>query len=672
METQAAELATDPYRPAEPVVTIVIVGWRAAPRLAECLQSIGRTDRTVDFEVVIALNEPSAGTPAAMSGDGFSIRLVSSPANRGFGGAANAAAAASSGKYLVFLSQGAQVDRQWLRELIETAEHGPEIGAVGSLILDADGRWREAGTFVWSDGSSSPASGDGALFPHRYDWARRVDSCSATSLLVKRSTWDEVGGFDESYFPAYGEDIDLCLGIGALGQQVWFQPLSVVHHAGPTGTSVPYRDFFRGRGREVLSVRWPQVLEQRVRRSDDQVGDEEAAGWLAMGRPQRILVVDDRIPEASLGAGFGRMVDALSDLTSSGEYFVSLFPTQVPEGDRAAMSRQGVRVLHGELEGHLRHPATDYDLVMISRPHNFERVAGLVRECQPRAVILYDAEALFFRRIEQLAQLTSDESRREDLLAEAATMRQAEEGCFVNADQSVCISDAEARVARAFPGAAPVHVVPPNLVYPTYTTRPFDQRRDVILVASWLAGPESPNVDGLAWFVREVLPLVVEHVPWVRVRITGADPPAEVMGYRGPNVRFEGRVDDLADLYDRSRVAIVPVRYGAGVKIKTIEALQFGVPTVATSTGAEGIETHGTGALSVTDNPMQFAHQIARLVDDPRAWEAQRNEIAELLDIWSKDRGATTWRDVVERAIRDRPGASVGAGTVAETGGSAK
>ena len=364
--TQAAESAPGVYRHAEPIVTIVIVGWRTAPYLPECLQSIGSIDRTIDFEIVIALNEPSAGLPAAMSGDGFSTRVISCPGNRGFGGAANAAAAASEGKYLVFLSQGAQVDRHWLRELIETAERGPEIGAVGSLILGADGRCREAGSFVWSDGSSSPASGNGAEFPHRYDWVRRVDTCSATSLLVKRSTWDEVGGFDESYFPAYGEDVDLCLGIGAIGQQVWFQPLSIVHHVGPTCTSAPYRKFLRGRGREMLSVRWPQVLKQRVHRSDDQVGDEETANWLAMGHPRRILVVDDRIPESSLGAGFGRMVDALSELTSSGEYFVSLFPTQVPEGDRAAMSRRGVRVLHGDLEAHLRHPVTAYDLVMIS------------------------------------------------------------------------------------------------------------------------------------------------------------------------------------------------------------------------------------------------------------------------------------------------------------------
>ena len=76
--------------------------------------------------------------------------------------------------------------------------------------------------------------------------------------------------------------------------------------------------------------------------------------------------------------------------------------------------------------------------------------------------------------------------------------------------------------------------------------------------------------------------------------------------------------------YSQARVAISPMRYGAGVKLKTIEALQFGVPIVATSVGSEGIETFGTGAMNVTDDPREFAEAVAALVDDRDRWEAQR------------------------------------------------
>ena len=121
------------------------------------------------------------------------------------------------------------------------------------------------------------------------------------------------------------------------------------------------------------------------------------------------------------------------------------------------------------------------------------------------------------------------------------------------------------------------------------------------------------------WFVQKVLPLIRARIPWVRLRVTGQDPPPELLRYASPNLVFEGHVGDLAKFYDEARVAIVPVRFGAGVKLKTIEALQYGVPTVTTAVGAEGIDIHQTGALAITDDPAEFALNVAILLDDPQS-----------------------------------------------------
>ena len=112
-------------------------------------------------------------------------------------------------------------------------------------------------------------------------------------------------------------------------------------------------------------------------------------------------------------------------------------------------------------------------------------------------------------------------------------------------------------------------------------------------VAGWSAGPSGPNADGLRWFVRDVLPRVKAEVPWVRLRVTGSMMPVEISALADPNVRCEGEVNDLAAFYDGLRVAIAPLRFGAGVKLKTVQALQHGVPIVCTSIGAEAIDTRG-------------------------------------------------------------------------------
>ena len=94
-------------------------------------------------------------------------------------------------------------------------------------------------------------------------------------------------------------------------------------------------------------------------------------------------------------------------------------------------------------------------------------------------------------------------------------------------------------------------------------------------------------------------PLVLARVPGAKLLVTGDDPPREVLRFACDSIEFLGRVPDLERFYDALRVAIVPIRYGSGVKLKTVEALQFGVPTVSTTIGAESIPSDVDGLLPV-------------------------------------------------------------------------
>ena len=122
-----------------------------------------------------------------------------------------------------------------------------------------------------------------------------------------------------------------------------------------------------------------------------------------------------------------------------------------------------------------------------------------------------------------------------------------------------------------------------------------------------------------------MLPLVVAEVPWARVRVTGSLP--------APLDRFEGMTCmrrascRFGGLLPPLRVAIAPLRFGAGVKLKTVEALQYGVPVVATTVGAEGLEDLQGEVIVVHDAPVAFAAAVVARLRDVDIWRAHRAAI---------------------------------------------
>jgi glycosyltransferase involved in cell wall biosynthesis len=110
----------------------------------------------------------------------------------------------------------------------------------------------------------------------------------------------------------------------------------------------------------------------------------------------------------------------------------------------------------------------------------------------------------------------------------------------------------------------------------------------------------------------------------------------------------------MAEFYGRMRACIVPLRFGAGVKIKTVEALQYGVPTVATSVGAEGIDLRGTAALLVADDARDFAHGLVSLLTDRAAWEHRRAEIEALDALRRSEATRVTWGSILAEVVGGR------------------
>jgi glycosyltransferase involved in cell wall biosynthesis len=156
-----------------------------------------------------------------------------------------------------------------------------------------------------------------------------------------------------------------------------------------------------------------------------------------------------------------------------------------------------------------------------------------------------------------------------------------------------------------------------------------------------------PNVDGILWFVNEIFPLVRAQLGDISVRVVGANPPDALR--RCPGLELTGAVSDqeLQELYDKSRVIVAPLRYGAGIKGKVVEALFQHVPLVTTAIGAEGMPTPEK-VMAVCDLPDGFASEIIRLYTDADLWKTQCNNIKIYV---AKYFSATTARGILEKAF---------------------
>ena len=631
--------------PASPRVSIVIPTLGSA-LIEKCLQSLRQNlGASIPHEIVIVANGPSASHPAnAAIVASAAVRVVHSAANLGFAGGCNRGAAESSGEFLVFVNDDVEVLPGWLEALVDTADRHPDAGAIGSLMLTPDGVLQEVGSIVWRDGSTMGVGRGESVEVTPYTFLRRVDYCSACSLLIRRRQWEALGGFDGGYFPAYYEDVDLCFALAQAGFQTLVDPRSrAIHHESSSSTA-PRKHFLSLRSRARFRRKWARALAVREVAA---VNDPRAvARAVERSRgPRHLLIIDDRPPQRGAGSGFSLLLDAIDELDDTG-CAVSVAVSDRLDGDLTTLAHRGVHVIRESPEVALSDLSGLFDRVVIARPNNFARYAPLVRRLQPQASLLYLAEALYYRRMQKQLDFVSDAAERAHRAAEMLECRRLERTIPLEADEIICVSDEEAAILGSVAGHCRIEVVRPVAPGVTPTTTPFDQRTDLLFTPGWLAGDASPNVDALGWFVGEVLPILLEARPEIRLVVTGANPPAAAQALASPSVELVGFVPDLRAIYEATRVVAVPMRFGAGIKVKCLEALQYGVPVVSTSVGAEGLGLHDSRAVVVTDDPQEFATSLLRLYETPEVWEQQRRHILGVIERW-RDQPDRTWRQVL-------------------------
>jgi hypothetical protein len=234
-------------RPARVDVSVVVLGYRRADALARCIASLAAQQTSVPFEVIVVLN---GATPdvARIALDGVEgLVVVRSPVNLGYAAACNRGAAVSTAPWLALLNDDAVADPDWLDALVTAGEARPKAAA--TVQETGGGR-------VLPDGSFE-ALGEGAA-PDSELVTRpmQLDYVTGAGSLQRRLAWDEVGGMDETFFPAYFEDIDLGLRLARAGWESWYEPTAVVRHERGASTVEAVRPFVWSSNQARFLARW--------------------------------------------------------------------------------------------------------------------------------------------------------------------------------------------------------------------------------------------------------------------------------------------------------------------------------------------------------------------------------------------------------------------------------
>jgi GT2 family glycosyltransferase len=240
---------------------MIAAGARGA-LLERCLERLAAVgSRTVAFETIVFLDGAGDDEAEQLRQRVRGAHVEASTVELGLAGALNRARARARGAYLVSLHDDAEIEPGWLDALVAAADDDPQAGAVGSLILRMDRRVQAAGRELLPSGFTRPAWGRSV---RDLDRVHVVDQCGSASLLVRATTWDELGGADERYYPVYYVDVDLCVAILARGQRVLLAPRSVIRHHQGASTYRAFARFVHGRNRELFRAKWGEIVATHV------------------------------------------------------------------------------------------------------------------------------------------------------------------------------------------------------------------------------------------------------------------------------------------------------------------------------------------------------------------------------------------------------------------------
>lgn len=601
-----------------PLVSIIIPFFNQETYTLNCLLSICNHLPEASFEILLV---DDASTEVMDFSGIENIRIIRNTQNKGFLRSVNVAIAEAKGEFVYLLNNDTSVKSGFLDELLYVFRNFDNVGAVGSMLLNADGSLQEAGCVFMQNCRISQVVGKKKSYYPEFNYIYKVDYCSGCSLMFRKyNDAGELNLFDEQFAPAYFEETDLCFNFRYhQGKEVYFTPFSkVVHFNGVSYNSeialtAKKQDLF-DKNLRLFKSKWQKQIEIiKAKKPQTRI--------LELNENKSIVFYNGVVPEYDTNSGELRLTELIKSFRER-NYFVAIVAdkNRIENPYNTYFQRLGVCVFYEHLR--LDNKSKFLKRLRLSKPlvwfyavqiflKNFRAVQSVYSD----AKLIYDMVDIHHLRYERAMKL---EVGRFSHKKNYWKFLRKEKYSAKKADLVVAISDDEKKYMEKFVNEAKIitisniHYIKKNIS----DVPGFSEREGILFVGSI----HPPNIDAVNFLLNDIMPFVWEFDKTVKVNIVGnVNDMMATIDHR--NVVFHGYVHDMESFLLKSKLMVAPLRYGAGVKGKIGQSFEYFLPVVTSSIGAEGMHLEDGYNALIADDKEIIAQKILQLLKDKALWE---------------------------------------------------
>lgn len=610
----------------DPLVSIIILSSGNFIYTYNCLRTILENTSGISYEIIL-LSEVST----KQNDDFFNstpIIHIHDKEKKGFTFLKNHAAGIAKGEFLCFLDNHILVGEKWLENLLNVFKYDPRAGIVGPKLVYAYGLLKAAGSFIDPAGKRIYPGQYKDAGEFEYNYLSETGYCSSTSLLVKKDVFEEAGKFDTDFSNPDYTDANFCFSVKTkANRRIYYQPLShIVHFEGFSSGAAQQKLTDNKAEQRLFTERWNKELKS----------PQESSA--ALKKPISILVIDATLPKPDQDSGSKRLFEILKIFKSLqlDVYFMAHQETKI-DPYYSNLVNMGIKVIcprypKQKLTKILPDLLGSIDMTWISRP-DINKIYGPAIHALKPMPWLYDTVDLHFIRLQRAFELSgTDPVQIEEKIK---PIRELELSLAKQASCTITVTEVEKQILLTN-GIKNVAVIPNvHAIHVNHLNNPdFNERKDLIFIGSYA---HEPNIDAALWLAKEIMPLVWNTNPDIKLILLGSKPTPEVLALKSDRIDVPGFIHDVEPYFVNSRVFVAPLRYGAGMKGKIGQSLEYGLPIVSTNIGIEGMGLTDRKNILVGETTAEFASKIIELYESRELWQNIRQNSIHALEEYTPE-----------------------------------